>query len=103
MEKNAFYSCSLTDITLPDSVASIGREAFSNCENLLNINVAKNNMNYSSIDGILFNKEHTELILYPCTKSNVKYVIPNSVTSIANDAFYNCTNLESIVIPKKCS
>lgn len=98
--KNAFYSCSLTDITLPDSVASIGREAFSNCENLLNINVAKNNMNYSSIDGILFNKEHTELILYPCSKSNVKYVIPNSVTSIANDAFYNCTNLESIVIPK---
>ena len=57
-------------------------------------------MNYSSIDGILFNKEHTELILYPCSKSNVKYVIPNSVTSIANDAFYNCTNLESIVIPK---
>lgn len=98
--ENAFYSCSLTDITIPDSVASIGRGAFSYCEDLLNINVAKNNMNYSSIDGILFNKEHTELILYPCSKNNVKYVIPNSVTSVANDAFYNCTILENIVIPK---
>lgn len=63
---NAFYSCSsLSNITIPASVTSIGKYAFSNCKNLSEINVSPSNLNYSSTDGILFNKDYTELIFYP--------------------------------------
>jgi hypothetical protein len=55
--------------------------------------------NYSSVDGVLFNKLQTLLIKYPEGKSDNSYTIPDSVTSIGGWAFYNCTSLTSITIP----
>ena len=96
----AFYNCtSLTSIEIPSSVASIGIYTFSRCVSLNSINVDKSNQEYSSEDGILFDKDKKELICYPAEKKEKEYNIPSSVTSIGTYAFGNCTNLTRIEIP----
>ena len=97
---DAFYGCtSLTSVTIGNSVTSIGGNPFSGCKSLLSIEVSDNNKNYSSFDGILFNKNKSELIAYPAGKTDSEYAIPNSVTSIGSYAFYGCTSLTSVEIP----
>ena len=97
----AFRECSgLTSIEIPNSVTSIGTMAF-NCIGLISIVVASDNLNYCTVDGVLFNKEQTELNQYPIAKSYTQreYTIPNSVTSIGDYAFDNCIGLTSVTIP----
>ncbi|MCC8112254.1 MAG: leucine-rich repeat domain-containing protein [Ruminococcus sp.] len=97
--RKAFYNCNyLTSITIPDSVTSIGSVAFRFCTSLTNIAVDENNENYSSINGVLFDKNQTTLICYPAGKTNKSYTIPDSVTSIGICAFGNCYYLTSITI-----
>ena len=98
--EDAFRFCtSLTNITIPDSVTSIGDYAFAVCPRLTSITVDTGNLTYSSLDGVLFNKLQTLLIQYSIGKSNDSYTIPDSVTSIGEDAFRFCTSLTSITIP----
>ena len=96
----AFYGCeSLKSVTIPESVITIGECAFLDCNNLTEIKVDTNNKNYSSQDGVLFDKNKTILIKYPTGNIRKTYEIPNNVTSIGDLAFYNCFNLTSIKIP----
>ena len=53
---------------------------------------------YSSVDGVLFNKSQTTLIQCPGGKAG-SYTIPNSVTSIGDSAFIDCTSLTNVTIP----
>ena len=97
---NAFNGClSLTSVTIPNSVTSIGDWVFTDCSSLTAINVNTGNKNYTSVNGVLFNKDKTKLICYPSGKVDKSYTIPNSVTSIGNAAFFGCTSLTSIKIP----
>ena len=96
----AFENCtSLTDIIIPDSVTTISDYIFYGCSSLTSINVSESNLNYSSQNGILFNKDKTSLIAYPGNKSGALYTIPNSVTYIYDYAFNACNSLTSISIP----
>ena len=96
----AFCACSsLTSVTIPNGVTSIGDSAFSYCSSLTAIDVAAGNTAYISVDGILFNKEKSTLIIYPARKTEAEYSIPNSVTSIDNYAFCDCSSLTSVTIP----
>ena len=98
--EEAFYGCNrLTSITIPNSVTSIGEKAFFWCLALTAIYVAEANEYYSSLDGVLFNKDKTELICYPPSKVDDSYNIPNSVKSIGNSAFEDCKKLTNIKIP----
>ncbi len=56
-------------------------------DSLENINVSEENTVYSSIDGVLFNKDKTELIRYPASRKDTSYTVPDSVKAIGNRAF----------------
>ena len=97
--ESAFKGCSgLTSITIPDSVTNIGGSAFEGCSSLTTVSVNTNNPNYTSEDGVLYNKDQTELICCPCGKTG-SLTIPDSVTSIFESAFRGCSGLTSVVIP----
>ena len=96
----AFVECrQLTHVYISDSVTNIGEQAFAWCTNLSYIEVGENNTCYMSEDGILFNKQKTELIAYPVGKTESAYTIPSGVKNIATGAFIGCENITSIVIP----
>ena len=95
----AFYRCTgLTSMSIPSSVTSIGSGAFSGCTGIVSFSVAAANPNYSSSDGVLFNKLQTSLIQCPAGKSGA-YTIPSGVISIGDSAFYGCSGLTSVPIP----
>jgi len=83
----AFYGCtSLTSIIIPNSVTSIRNSTFSDCTSLASITIPDS---VTSIGNSVF---------YGCT-GLTSITIPNSVTNIGNSVFYGCTGLTSITIP----
>jgi len=96
---SAFYGCSgLAGITIPSSVTNIGVEAFANCAALTRIDVDAYNPFYSSVDGVVFDKSQDRLIFYPYGRSG-NYTIPFSVTSLGDSAFYGCPGLTGVTLP----
>lgn len=94
-----FCYCSPTSVTIPDSVTTMEWSVFSGCTSLESISVEKNNQSYSSVNGVLFNKDKSEFVCYPAGKNDKSYIIPNGVTTIGDWAFDDCTSLASITIP----
>ena len=119
-----FSGCSsLTNIVIPSGVMHIGLGPFYKCSKLRSISVAKENSTYcSDTEGVLFNKDKVLLIAYPCGKTERKYIVPSSVSTIDNyafsfssaltnvefpgeirffgeEAFYHCNNLKSVSLP----
>ena len=94
---SAFSDCTgLTSLTIPNSVTSIGEGAFLGCSGLTSITVADGNTVYDSRDNCnAIIETATNTLIAGCKNT----IIPNSVTSIGEDAFYGCSGLTSITIP----
>ena len=98
IDNNTFENCSsLKSVSIGKNCTTISATAFNNATKLEKINVSADNEKYSSVDGALLNKEKTSIILYPKSKSG-EFVIPDTVTSIADRAFSSCPNLTKITI-----
>ncbi|MGN0528623.1 MAG: leucine-rich repeat domain-containing protein [Eubacterium sp.] len=102
---NAEY---LKEINISKNVKTIDVWALTNCPVLESINVDEDNPYFTSVDGVLYSKDLTELIYYPNGKTPLKtdksgkvtaggeIVLPDSVVSIRDNAFYMCSNLYSV-------
>lgn len=120
---SAFYGCYLlTEVTIPANVTKINEELFESCKDMNAILVEDGNTAYSSVDGILYDKAQTRVIQCPGGWSKSAYKTPETVTvigsgafisdnlteviltegvtTIEEDAFCECANLNSITIPK---
>lgn len=102
---NAAY---LKKINIGKNIKTIDVWALTNCIELESINVSEDNSYFKSVDGVLYNKDMTELIAYPNAKTPLEYdadgnvtgggaiVIPDTVKAIRDNAFYLCSNLYSV-------
>ena len=100
---SAFKDCSgLTSVTIGSGVTSIGEDAFDGCSGLEKFIVDIGNTTYSSQDGVLYNKTKSTILLAPeGIKGTIN--IPESVTSIGENTFYDCSKLERIDVAEKNS
>ena len=118
----AFYfnPNTVTSVTIPDSVLSVGMWAFrGTTAQVINIgaglssisgnafdsgsiqefNVSVDNSTFSSSSGVLFNKNKTSLVQYPAGKTATSYTIPSTVTVIESSSFNGGIYLQSVIIP----
>ena len=84
---------------VPAGTESIGESAFHDCWSLTDINVAKNNPNYTSVDGVLYDKEMNTLMQYPEGKTTPEYIAPKSLRNLGPYAFFGNKKLTTVDLP----
>lgn len=105
--EQAFYGSSLSTVSIPATAAEIGPEAFTFCDKLESITVSAANPCYASADGVLYTADMTELLRIPPLLKDpaapvgelnfrTSYILPTTVTTIAEDAFLGCSHLDAI-------
>lgn len=98
---SAFNSCeNLEKINIPDSLKSIGDFVFTACNKLTKIDCSFKNRSFTVENGVLYNKNKTEILYAPAVSS---LEIPDTVTSIGYYAFYHNYNIQNINIPSNVS
>lgn len=99
IRSGALSNCEkITSVEIPATVNSIDGNPFPACTRLTKIIVSDENPAFCSVNGVLFNKDKTTLLIFPSGKEG-GYTIPSSVTDISNSAFAACINLFSVNIP----
>ena len=98
MGNDIFRSSGLTSITITRNVSQIGLSPFSACTQLTEINVDEANPYFSSLDGVLTDKNRTTIVAYPAGKGK-RYIIPDGITKIGTHSFFACYPITYIHIP----
>ncbi len=92
-----FFGCTaLKKITVPKGLTSVGEGLFIGCDALEEISVEKGSTLFSSVDGILYSADGTELVCYPCAKPGAAFSVDSKVKKVQSYAFAMCKNLTSI-------
>jgi hypothetical protein len=95
----AFEVCNLTNLAIPASVITLGTGVFQNNHLLTNLSVDPANPAYSSVSGVLFDKQVKTLVTFPGGITNSSYAVPYGVTVIGPYAFADCINLKNLSLP----
>ena len=100
LNDNTFAYCtSLKNVSIGSGCTSISATAFVNTSSIDRITVSEGNKNFTVVDGVLYNKDMTTLVLYPKNCSG-EFAVPDTVTTIADYAFYESPNITKITIGK---
>lgn len=101
ISESMFSICaSLTEIYIPASVMSIGSYAFAACDNLRAIHVDPANADYASLDGVVFSKDMTTLVLYPAGRPDESYSVPAGVTDLNPISIQGSEKLKHLILPE---
>lgn len=121
INSHTFANASLTSITIPENVISISPMAFDGCIYLTDIEVDEDNPNYSAENGVLYNKDKSLMVAWPAASGSITVSLPfekgcfgvmnggnkgitsvtlSGITDIPEEAFYGCSNLESVDLPE---
>lgn len=96
---DAFAGCSsLVSVHIAASVSDIWETAFARCTSLTSISVDPANRDFSSVDGVLFDKHKSKLLQYPAGLTG-PYAVPSGVFSIEYGAFSHCFGLTGVTLP----
>jgi len=99
VQNSAFDGCGeITRINIPQSFIDSSYSLCS-CSALVDIMVSEHNPQYSSIDGVIFNKGGTALLRYPKGRENKDYIVPDGVIIIRDFAFDGCERLGAVTLP----
>lgn len=104
IERYAFEGCEkLETVNISAGVETIGFTVFNICPSLTSINVDEENSQYTSVDGVLFSKSKTDLICYPAGKTSDHYIIPDTVDTLAYNAFAYANKLRAVTLSENMS
>ena len=97
--KNGALPTTLTSVTLPKALTGYDAYLFDSCKALTAIYVQSGSTNFKSVSGVLYSYDGKTLMRYPIAKASESYSIPDTVTKIANSAFYQCKNIKHLTVP----
>ena len=97
----AFSACNaLRTARLPTGVAELGGNPFDACLRLTKITTSAKNDRFKDVDGVLYSQSGDVLIAYPAGRKDERFVVPDGVEKIGNDAFSGCRNLKEVALPE---
>ena len=101
IDDKAFCGCSrLASVTLSKELKSIGNRAFDGCEKLRAFSISPGSKRFKTVDGVLFSKSGSRLVLYPFGRDAGRYTVPEEVDSIGTDAFRRVTAVNTVMLSR---
>ena len=98
IEANAFSETALKTVQLPKSIQSLSGSAFNNIEPLTSVSVDSGCRYYSSRSGVVYDKDQTELVIYPKSKPVSTFTVPSTVKKIGTNAFAGAEVLQKLTM-----
>lgn len=97
--KRVFRNCeNINTVVIGSTVSSIDVSAFDGCDSIKEYIVFSNNEYYSTVDGVIYSKDLTDLVKYPAGNTNESFTTISSNENILKDSFKGCKHLKKIIL-----